>query len=514
VACASVLFFGKHGDVTQAAEERGVSRQRLYREADSVVTELDTHPLQQENAALRQQLAEVQAELDRVRSSLSNAIVITPQKQAEFACTAQAEGVSLPVANRLFAVVCKKKIPSVAKLGRFSHEAGEKAKQLLEVFDEHARPRVRQVAADEIFFGQKPVLMVVEPDSQCWLSGRMSDTRDGKEWAKEIEVLPALEHLTRDGAKGLKNGLARVNEQRKKDKKEPIRDQLDHFHTLREGRRALRKVQAKAERALSHAEEAQKKVAKRQERGQSCRGYQTQVTRAWHVAEKAFDEWTKVQRAFEKISQALRPMTPEGKLNTRELSKQAVDAVLPELSGELWGKFRRCLEQEESYAYLDGVEAQIAGLKMSEDLREAVVGSEGVRQNPALVEGEGERACVLRGLLVVWSVVISLWGETGKQAVSAVRQAVRCSGRASSCVEGVNSVVRMQQCRHRKMTQGLLDLKRLYWNLRKFRTGRRKNTCPYERLGISLPPNFSWWQLLQLTPDQLRALLSATPQAA
>jgi hypothetical protein len=63
------------------------------------------------------------------------------------------------------------------------------------------------------------------------------------------------------------------------------------------------------------------------------------------------------------------------------------------------------------------------------------------------------------------------------------------------------------------MTQGLLDLKRLYWNLRKFRTGRRKRTSPYERLGVPVPPDLSWWQLLQLTPDQMRTLLSAQPTA-
>ena len=63
------------------------------------------------------------------------------------------------------------------------------------------------------------------------------------------------------------------------------------------------------------------------------------------------------------------------------------------------------------------------------------------------------------------------------------------------------------------MTQGLLDLKRLYWNLRKFRTGGRKKTSPYERLGVPLPENLSWWQLLQLTPEQLRQLLSAQPMA-
>ena len=44
--------------------------------------------------------------------------------------------------------------------------------------------------------------------------------------------------------------------------------------------------------------------------------------------------------------------------------------------------------------------------------------------------------------------------------------------RASSLVECVNSVVRMQQTRHRKMTQGLLDLKLF----RQLRLGFRRNS--------------------------------------
>jgi hypothetical protein len=43
-----------------------------------------------------------------------------------------------------------------------------------------------------------------------------------------------------------------------------------------------------------------------------------------------------------------------------------------------------------------------------------------------------------------------------------VRAVVRGVWRASSLVECVNSVARMQLARHRRMTQGLLDLKRLY----------------------------------------------------
>jgi hypothetical protein len=36
--------------------------------------------------------------------------------------------------------------------------------------------------------------------------------------------------------------------------------------------------------------------------------------------------------------------------------------------------------------------------------------------------------------------------------------------RASSAVECMNSVIRMHQARHRRLTQPLLDRKRLYWN--------------------------------------------------
>jgi hypothetical protein len=61
-----------------------------------------------------------------------------------------------------------------------------------------------------------------------------------------------------------------------------------------------------------------------------------------------------------------------------------------------------------------------------------------------------------------------------RAAYARVAQVLRTTVRASSAVEGINSVLRMQQGRHRKLTQGLLDLKRLYWNCRRLPTGRRR----------------------------------------
>src|SRR5262249_15934526 len=155
----------------------------------------------------------------------------------------------------------------------------------------HSRPQTPQGAADEIFFGQKPVRMVVEPESQCWLSGRLSDSRDGEQWANELEQLPALEHLSRDGGKRLQRGRALVTQRRREAEQPRVGDQLDHFHTLREGRRALRKTQAQAERAWAAAEEADKLVARQDRQGQARTGYATKAVLKWQKAEQAFRQW-------------------------------------------------------------------------------------------------------------------------------------------------------------------------------------------------------------------------------
>ena len=60
----------------------------------------------------------------------------------------------------------------------------------------------------------------------------------------------------------------------------------------------------------------------------------------------------------------------------------------------------------------------------------------------------------------------------------------------------MNSVLRMHQARHRTLNQGLLDLKRLYWNAREFRGGERRGRCPYEHLGLQRP-SYRFWDLLE-----------------
>ena len=88
-----------------------------------------------------------------------------------------------------------------------------------------------------------------------------------------------------------------------------------------------------------------------------------------------------------------------------------------------------------------------------------------------------------------------------------VAEVLETTVRASSAVECINGVLRMQQSRHKRMTQAMLDLKRLYWNSRPLRTGPRKDACPYRALGLELP-TFNFWELLQADPAELTQQLS------
>jgi uncharacterized coiled-coil protein SlyX len=152
IASAFTVLCGQYGDVTRMAQDREQSRQSLYREAEQVTDAVEGTAAQDRIDKLERQLAEQRAEVQALQERLKHAIEITPDTQHEFATVAQAEGVSLSVARRLFRVVeGSESTPSVPTLGRATLEAGQRAGPLLKVLDEAARPRVQQGTADEIF---------------------------------------------------------------------------------------------------------------------------------------------------------------------------------------------------------------------------------------------------------------------------------------------------------------------------------------------------------------------------
>jgi hypothetical protein len=513
IANAAAVLDGPYGAVTQQAARSGISRQALYRDTLRVVQAVDGSRYRQQQQQLSQDNDRLRAERNHLQQQLQHAIVLDDDQLARFAATAQAEGVSLPVARRLLLPLLKQDTPSVAQLGRWSQAAAHKAEALLTVLDEAVRPQVEQVAADEIFFGRRPCLMVVEQQSLCWLSGRLADDRNGETWAEEFRRLPNLKQVTRDGGSGLAKGVALVNQERQERGEDALADQEDHFHTLREGRRALRQVQQRVCRAIDAAAAAQRREQKKARQTGSRQGTAAATAKAQRVALAAVETGAAVETAWATVVDALQLFTPTGELNTRARAEEIIATALPLLDEPVWAKTRRALTRPQLLTFLDCTQERLAALPVAAEVREAAVQAEGLRQRPAGLGGSAPSSSALRGVLLATGLVLSLSGPAAVAALTQVGVVLRQAWRASSLVECLNSVARMQQSRHRRMTPGLLALKRLYWNCRRFGTGRRRRQTPYDLLGVSLP-TMDWWELLRLPPEQLRQQLSAPRVAA
>jgi hypothetical protein len=187
---------GERGSITKQAKSRGVSRQSIYRQSHWVHKQLLAPDWQKERLALQQRVRELEERVAQMEQQSADRVVLDADKQAEFASVGQGVGISLPIARTLLAVLLvNKRVPSVAKLGRWTKAAGERSGRALAVFDEVAQPKVREAIVDEIYT-KKAVLMTVEPESMCWMGGRLSEHVNGEAWQAELARLPNLEGVT------------------------------------------------------------------------------------------------------------------------------------------------------------------------------------------------------------------------------------------------------------------------------------------------------------------------------
>jgi hypothetical protein len=363
------------------------------------------------------------------------------------------------------------------------------------------------------FFGRRPALMVVEPETLCWMTGRIVESRDGVTRAREFARLPALRAVVRDDGTGPGRGVRLDNARRRDAGLSEIDETLGVFHTLREGGSALRRARGKASRALDRADAAQEAIDRRVHRGEPCQGHVAPVNRLWREAERARDQATVAEAAWKRARSALEFFTPDGRLNDRQRAGAVVAAAVSDLAGPAWAETRRLLARPESLTFLDQVQRHLGELGLEPEVRSALPDLEGLHRQPWRRSGTTPGSAATRAWALARTAYLAKACPDWLDQARRVHAVLRGAWRASSLVECVNSVARMQQARHRRMTQGLLDLKRLYWNLRRFRPGRRRGQTPYGLLGLRLP-DLEFWELLQLTPDELRQQLSAARHAS
>ena len=499
---AAARLAGTHGDVTHQAAAADCSRQTVYDHAQKVQAAVEAEhsggptraELIQENQHLRQENA-------RLWDWLAHTIEFPPSKQQEFTVTATAMGLSLNQVLVLLALLMGTQArPGRSTIQRWIKAAGLAAGRVLKHLDGRCTALVLIGCLDEIFFHRRPVLVGVEPTSMVWFLGQKATDRTGRTWSQALQPWTALQLVLADAGTGLQSGIAQVQQQRRGGQV-PLENGLDVFHTIQEGQRALSQQWHRVETLWEEAEAATRRVEQARRRSGDTRGVATTAATAWMRAEAAFVRYQATEAGWASARSALRVFRPDGRLNERSWSEQQIASALPHLPGRLWSKVRGFLQAVPTLTFLDRLHRQLQEAEPNAELREALVRLWWLRrQRPrgvhgAVIAGAGHVAHLVQR--VACQRLDAQWAESYRRVSAVLRQAVR----ASSAVECMNSVLRMHQARHRTVTQGLLDLKRLYWNCRAFREGKRRGRCPYEHLGLKLP-SYHFWSVLQMPADE------------
>jgi hypothetical protein len=330
--------------------------------------------------------------------------------------------------------------------------------------------------------------------------------RKAETWEARLVPFTALEFACSDAAKGIAKAVALRAEARRADPTAPALEHgLDVFHTAMEANRVLAGHWRRAETAWEKAETADAQVAQAKQQGVDARGAAGAARAAWGRAIAAFEQAEHLESAWGRACAALDLFTPGGQLNDRSRAEAEIAAAVKDLTDPAWAKVRNFLKDRRSLAFLDRMHRRLESAEPRREWREAMAWRWWLRHgrpSPSdpvteLVRAVGRDRVLTEDEQVSYDRVAAVLWDTF---------------RASSAVECMNSVLRMQQSRHRRMTQPMLDLKRLYWNCRAFRSGPRKDVCPYRALGLDLP-TFDFWELLQTDPAQLAQQLSTQGNA-
>jgi len=475
-----------HGQVTHYLEQLGVPRSNAYRWEAGLRWLIEFGP--SELRELRREHEKLRAQLARVREHPCGERKMSREQERAFIIAAAVAGNS----DEEVAMLLKR-----AGGRSLSHQTihsmiAEAAAVARVVYERYFAGAGNVAAADEIFLGRSPLLLMVGPLSLLISGLRLAEECTAQAWEPVFGQMGELEGCGADGGHALGKASA--------DAHVPVHP--DMFHLLRPGRTRLARLERTFGAKMKAVAEAQRALERARFRG-GKRAYASasrRRSRARRAAEKVFEEYCRLGDLLERVAGAFDYTTPQGEVRTASEAWAIVAEALEEmrqrpegrrLAKDL-GRVERC---QEAFIHLEVIEAGLRelGLEQVGPDREAKLGKL-VAETVAWRRVDKDPVEVLEQ---------ASNGSLADEVEIAVIKLVDRAIRSSSYVECVNSRIRLVQVARKRLSEDFIFLLAVYHNMKPFGRGSvRQGRSPAQLAGIELPTD-DWIELLDLTAKDL-----------
>jgi len=419
-----------------------------------------------------------------------------PLDPRELSITLATEHVSVRGMQRVFRAAGAE-APSRETLLHHIHTAGRAARRLLERARRQVREGIRCLAADDIFLHRVPVKVVLEPVSgavmEVW---RWAGSHTGEDWELFLHKgeWPSLRLLVSDLGSDLVRAASKLLP--------GVWQQADMFHERQWwNEKVFAPLSRREQRLASAAAACLDAYTHPKRRGPAVSAATVAETEALRAA--AEEDFFAAVRAEQGLLPLFESLTPLGRLWSAELVEAALEhdvipwvVRLPDELGEkvaehvyqyrdlwcahrvMWDLIAVDLVAESGATATAVIELMLSVLAAEEDHAQATQWTVARASELLAAQLRAKLSTMCRNVASVEASVRSL------------RDAPR---RSSSLVEAFNAVIRGAQQVHRTVSDDLLALYALRWNLTPRTEGSRCGPSPFARLGVDFADDGRPW---------------------
>jgi len=354
--------------------------------------------------------------------------------------------------------------------------------------------------ADEIFIGNQPILITLEPKSSAILAIELADNRTETTWSEhimKIELAGKIEivRMVTDEGSGLRSAISDRGILWQPDTYHAIAHRLGKWvHRLEQ--RAYKRIEIEYERKRVLASAKSKRVI-------SKRRYKYNNSRK--ESQKAIEIYEDLLYLYTHIIKELQPFKSSGELRNREKAKENIEVAL---------ELIKSLKHEHINKQVKSIEKILSNLlNYFKEAKEAIKRCKQLGMDDEIIttltlawqwnktlikvkKNERRRKKAKAESLFYLEYAKDTLGDSYENIKERLFDELDNIIQSSSMVENINSILR-PYLKHSKnqVTQEFLNLFAFYHNHRRFKAGKRKAKTPMEIL-TEEKQNKGWIELL------------------